>query len=235
MNKLTGIAGILVDYGGTLDTNGRHWASVFWDQYQLEGIPVRKEEFYQAYVYAERKMALEPIIKSHFTFKDVLFVKIQAQFEYLKLESLVSSLGTNIVLACHVLVLTSLKRAKPLLASLSKQYKLVMVSNFYGNLENILADYHIGQYFDSVVESARVGVRKPDPEIYTLGVQAIDLPASSCVVLGDSYSKDMVPGKLNGCTTIWLNVDSWEEADLESSSAADHIITDVLQLKEFLI
>ena len=28
------IDGIIFDYGGTLDTNGRHWANVLWEGYQ---------------------------------------------------------------------------------------------------------------------------------------------------------------------------------------------------------
>lgn len=234
MKKITGIKGLLFDYGGTLDTNGRHWAAVFFEQYQQHEIAIEKSDFYNAYVYAERKMATQPIIKSSFNFKDVLFAKINAQFEYLKMETLVDSVGLQIVNACDTIVLDCLKRIQPLLASLSIQYKMVMVSNFYGNLAHVLNDYDMTHYFQTVIESSLVGLRKPNPEIYTLGVAALGLPADACVVIGDSYTKDMEPGKVNGCKTIWLNGDGWEEKPLISTEAADFMITDILQLKKLL-
>jgi len=235
MMKITGIKGLLFDYGGTLDTNGRHWAAVFWEYYQFYGVATDKSGFYDAYVYAERKMATNPIIKPLFNFKDVLLAKITAQFEYLNMTSQVDRVGLQIVNACNKLVEDCLDHVRPLLDTLSKQYKMVMVSNFYGNLEHVLEHYQLLHYFEAVVESARVGVRKPNPEIYTLGVSALGIPANACLVIGDSYTKDMEPGKVNGCQTLWLNGEGWEEQPLHSASSADYTITDIAQLKEFLV
>ena len=33
-DKLTDIKGIIFDYGGTIDTNSRHWAEVLWESMQ---------------------------------------------------------------------------------------------------------------------------------------------------------------------------------------------------------
>lgn len=107
-----------------------------------------------------------------------------------------------------------------------------MVSNFYGNINSVLNDFGIAAYFNAVVESAVVGVRKPNPAIYQLGVDALQLPAEACVVIGDSYSKDIVPAHEIGCKTIWLNVQGWEETTAKTDSVADAEIHDFALVPE---
>lgn len=229
------IEGLLVDYGGTIDTNGRHWAVVFFEQYHQYGVQVRKDDFYAAYVFAERKMALEPIIKPYFTFEEVLEVKIAAQMDFLQIGDLYATIGLAIVQSCCSLVKGCIEQAKPVLEALGQQYKLLIVSNFYGNIENVLDDYNLLGYFEGVVESARVGVRKPDPAIYQLGVEALNLPAKACAVIGDSYSKDIVPAKACGCSAIWLEKENWEEPQLVYTVEADHVIRSFDELRGLLL
>ena len=70
---------------------------------------------------------------------------------------------------------------------------MVLVSNFYGNIHQVLNEFDLDGLFDSIIESAVVGVRKPDPAIFTLGVKALGMAAEDTVVVGDSYTKDIVP------------------------------------------
>lgn len=56
------VKGIIFDYGGTIDSNGDHWSEVIWDGYQESRIPVNKEQFRNAYVYAERALARNHIL-----------------------------------------------------------------------------------------------------------------------------------------------------------------------------
>ena len=62
------IQAIIFDYGGTIDTNSRHWSEVLWEGYQHVGIPVCKEEFRTSYVAAERALARHPYIEPHHDF-----------------------------------------------------------------------------------------------------------------------------------------------------------------------
>ena len=82
MNKFN-IKGIIFDYGGTLDTNGGHWGAVIWSGYEKYQVPVNLNAFQEAYTYAERQMALQPIIKPQFNFLEVLEAKLNVQFDYL--------------------------------------------------------------------------------------------------------------------------------------------------------
>ena len=114
---------------------------------------------------------------------------------------------------CHDYALRYIAKAREVLAVLRPKYRMVLVSNFYGNIEAILRDFGLAPYFDAVIESAVVGVRKPDPEIYRLGVKATGCEAKEVTVVGDSYSKDIVPATEVGCRTIWLRGEGWSGED----------------------
>ena len=45
MFKLDKVKGILFDYGGTIDSNGMHWAEVIWMAYEALEVPVSTAVF----------------------------------------------------------------------------------------------------------------------------------------------------------------------------------------------
>lgn len=114
-----------------------------------------------------------------------------------------------------------------------KGYPMVLVSNFYGNINQVLKDAGIDGYFQDVIESAVVGVRKPNPAIFALGVCALDLPASQVLVVGDTYGKDIIPAHKLGCHTLWIKGLQWEEKKVDES-IPDGIIKKLSEMEGFL-
>ena len=112
-------------------------------------------------------------------------------------------------------------------------YPMVLVSNFYGNINQVLKDAEIDGYFKEVIESAVVGVRKPNPAIFALGVCALDLPASQVLVVGDTYGKDIIPAHKLGCHTLWIKGLQWEEKQVDES-IPDGIIRKLSEMEDFL-
>lgn len=224
-----------MDYGGTVDTAGVHWGELFWTMYQRFGVPVSKEAFRQAYVFGEKALALEPLVKPEHSFYTVLQLKLQQQFAYLHANNFLpaSNDATQPVLAiakaCDAYAINCIAKAKPVLKALAEEYPMVMVSNFYGNLNAVLKAYGIAHFFNAVVESAVVGVRKPDPQIFTLGIKALGFASRECAAVGDSYRKDIRPAKEAGCYTVWLKGEGWEE-DPAEPVAADRIINSFEEL-----
>jgi putative hydrolase of the HAD superfamily len=119
--------------------------------------------------------------------------------------------------------------SREVLSLLKQRMPLVLVSNFYGNIHTVLREFGLDGLFTHVVESAVVGVRKPDPRIFTLGVEALGLAPYEVTVVGDSMEKDIVPARQAGCHTVWLQGEQWSSAPVDTS-AADRIITDIEQL-----
>ena len=126
-----------------------------------------------------------------------------------------------------------LQVTRPVVEELSKKYKLVLVSNFYGNIQTILKDFGLLDFFDEIIESSVVGVRKPDPAIYRLGVDAMGFVAKNVLVVGDSFSKDVVPAKAVGCRVAWLKGEGWG-GEVIDDSVPDVIITNLAQLPVLL-
>ena len=55
--------------------------------------------------------------------------------------------------------------------------------------------------FDHIIESSKVGVRKPEPRIYEMMLEALGLPAEACVFL-DDLGVNLKPAQAMGMTTI---------------------------------
>ena len=239
MNKLD-IQGVIFDYGGTIDTNSRHWAEVLWEKYVEMKVPVDKESFREAYVHGERTLAKVRLVLPEHDFHEVLRIKTRIQIDYLveqgKLNGLLAqekAYAVHVADLCYDYVLNILERTRPVVQKLSEHYKLVLVSNFYGNIETILKDFGLSSYFSAIVESSVVGVRKPDPAIYQLGVDAMGLPAEKILVVGDSFSKDVVPAKKVGCQVAWLKGQGWGNEEIDET-LPDVIITDLPDLLSYI-
>lgn len=230
------IKGIILDYGGTIDTNSRHWAEVLWEQYVAQGIPVEKSAFREAYVYGERTLAKEKHIYPEDDFRRVLYVKTALQFDYLISKGFlpVGSKGAeDVAERSYAYVLRVLEKTRPVLEKLAAHYPLVLVSNFYGNIHTILEDFGLSTYFSDIVESSIVGLRKPDPAIYALGVERMGLPAQNILVIGDSFSKDVVPAKAVGCQAVWLQGEGWGGEEIDPD-LPDYIISDLTEILTLL-
>ena len=96
-----------------------------------------------------------------------------------------------------------------------------------------MKDFGLSESFSAIIESSVVGVRKPDPAIYQLGIDAMGFPADKVLAVGDSYPKDVVPAKHIGCRVAWLKGESWDEDANES--LPDLIITDLPELLTYLL
>lgn len=231
-NKTT--EGYIFDYGGTLDTGGCHWGRRIWHAYVKAGVPVAEELFREAYVYAERELGRNPIIQPDYTFRKTLEVKLRIEMEYIsgRQPGFDAARWQKTVLdILYGQTKEETAKSREVLVKLKERYPLVLVSNFYGNISTVLEEFGLDGLFDSIVESAVVGVRKPDHRIFTLGVDALGMEAGKVTVVGDSYDKDIVPAKKVGCRTVWMRGEGWTDIPGSDTSAADAVIT---ELKEIL-
>ncbi|MDR0734056.1 MAG: HAD family hydrolase [Dysgonamonadaceae bacterium] len=190
-------------------------------------------------MYGERYLALlHPVIFPDDDFKNVLLKKTGLQLQWLKdagfLPANYNSLDYSLAISnqCYTFVRTVLNNARPVLEKLTARYPLALVSNFYGNIETVLKDFGLRDYFGEVIESSVVGIRKPDPAIFALGVKSLGLKPEEIVVVGDSYKKDIFPAMQTGCRTIWLKGAGW---DGDEQGTADFIITDFRELETLLL
>lgn len=219
------IKGYIFDYGGTLDTGGHHWGKVIWHAYERQQVPVSEAQFREAYVHGERTLGKNPIIQPDFTFRQTLEKKLQLQLEFLHQEDYLSPLLDDLYSRTQA----ETRKSREVLLRLKEQYPMVLVSNFYGNIQTVLGEFGLDGVFFQIIESAVVGVRKPDPRIFSLGVEALGLKPDEVVVVGDSIDKDIVPARQAGCHTVWFRGEGWTD-DPVDESIPDRIITDLREL-----
>lgn len=213
---LKGIKGIIFDYGGTIDTGGDHWSHIILDGWRKAGVETDYAVFRESYVYGERELARTRHILPEHDFSDLLEIKMQIELQWLCEKGMfppeqLAPKAKEIAAYCYTAAKASVERARPVLEKLHSEYPMVLVSNFYGNISTVLKDFDIYGCFDRIIESAVVGVRKPDPKIFELGVKALGMKPEEVLVVGDSYRKDIEPALAAGCRAVWLKGKGWTE------------------------
>lgn len=229
------IKGIIFDYGGTLDSRGVHWSEVLWQGYQQAGVPIDKETFRTAYVEGERALARERIILPQDNFLTLLLKKVALEISYLPFQpdNATSARWTEqIANYCDNAARSCIDEARSMLEDLNKRYPMMLVSNFYGNIDEVLRAYGIRHLFKGIIESAVVGVRKPNPTLFRLGVDALELKPEEVLVVGDSLRKDIEPAESLGCHVLWLKGKGW--TDEEDRQTHPNTITRITEVTECL-
>lgn len=219
------IKGIIFDYGGTIDSFGDHWSEVIYDGYVASGVDIDKNEFRSSYVFAERELARTRHIFPQHTFLDLMRIKVRIEMDDLVARGIVSDQvaadkADVIAQYCYDRARNAVETVRPVIAKLAERFPLVLVSNFYGNVESVIRDMGIRDYFNGIIESAVVGVRKPDPRIFMLGVVALGLKPEEVLVVGDSFRKDIQPALSIGCQVAWIKGKGWtadEDAQVHPS------------------
>lgn len=227
---------IIFDYGATLDTNGIHWYHIFAKEHLKYNSFLSDTELRDAYVYGERTIAKERSVDSIHNFKDTLNIKIKLQYQYLLNNMMIKDDMCHvdeILSSCYELAKDNTAKVKDLLLKLKLTYKIGLVSNFYGNLEEVLSDFGIKECFDSIIESAIVGYSKPDKRLWTYALDTLETSPIDTIVIGDSYKKDIIPTKQLGCSTIWLKGMGYN-GNPTNTPFADEIITDIMQIAKIL-
>lgn len=226
----------LFDYGGTLDTSARHWYYVIKEAYGHADLNFDDADLREAYVYGERALDGSNIVKPEDDFGTMLRKKMDCELQGLELKGLFrlnseerADLALKLADYCDDYARRTVANSAKVLQVLQERYRLVLVSNFYGNLHSVLRGYGLQDFFPTIIESAVVGVRKPDSRIWQLGIEAAGCAPEEAVVVGDSYGKDVVPAHNLGCETVWFKGEEWLPKAFDESLPT-HVITALDQL-----
>ena len=191
---------MLLDYGGTLDGDAQHWFDHFVRLYAESGAPFShaaiKAAFYAADTALPRLPAiatygLEPMVRAH----------VALQMEQLRPED--PTLGATVIARFVADTRAAWERNRPMLGRLATRFRLGVVSNSYGNMPALLRDAALAP-FEVVLDSALVGIAKPDPALYARAAADLRLPADAILHVGDSWERDVVPARAVGMHAAWL-------------------------------
>ena len=89
-----------------------------------------------------------------------------------------------------------------------------VISNSNGSVQGILEELGLARHLDFILDSAVVGVEKPDPRIFRMALDEANVAPTEAVYIGDLYSVDVLGARGAGLRAIlldpgkvWGNVD----------------------------
>jgi putative hydrolase of the HAD superfamily len=83
--------------------------------------------------------------------------------------------------------------------------KLGIISNFDTRIYSVMTSLGIRDFFDAVILSSETGYSKPDREIFAAAVQALGVPASEILLVGDSLYDDVLAGLQAGMAAVLID------------------------------
>ncbi len=96
--------------------------------------------------------------------------------------------------------------AKSVLSELQGRYKLALISNFDHppHVHRLLDELALRPFFDVVVVSGDVGVKKPDPAIFVPALEQTGLVADEALFIGDSPEDDVAGARAAGLQPVLI-------------------------------
>ena len=111
-------------------------------------------------------------------------------------------------------VAESLQRLKDL------GYRMAVISNSDGRVDQILQDLGIRAFFEIVIDSFVVGVEKPDPHIFEIALQSLGWHPDETIYIGDIFYIDVWGANQAGLGAIHLDnmglYDNWDGIHISS-------------------
>lgn len=208
--KINMISAVLFDFGGTLDADGLHWLDRFYTIYNQIGLSeIPKTRIKEAFYWADALAEKDPEMRSY-RLREMMDRHVHWQFQKLGLAN--PALETQAAAAFVKPADRILRRNRQVLEKLNRAgFKLGIISNFYGNMETLCREFAFSPLLKVILDSAVVGLKKPDPKLYQMALERLRLPsgkaglaAEQVAFVGDSFERDVAPAKSVGMKTFWL-------------------------------
>jgi HAD superfamily hydrolase (TIGR01549 family) len=196
-----GCKAILFDFGGTLDSDGEHWLDRFYELYEKAGLDLPRDEIKRVFYMADVDCCNDPQVNL-LGLRPLMAHHVQLQFGGLNLKN--PEKERELAEGFCAKTEGYLRRNLQLLRRLKHAYRLGVVSNFYGNVDVLCREAGLSESLDALLDSTRLGISKPDPEIFRIALGKLGVSPEEAIFVGDSYERDMMPSRRLGMKTVWL-------------------------------
>jgi HAD superfamily hydrolase (TIGR01509 family) len=100
-----------------------------------------------------------------------------------------------------------------------------VISNSNGSVRSILENLGLAAYLDFVLDSAEVGVEKPNARIFQMALERAGLGPGQAVYVGDLYSVDVLGARAAGLPAVLLDPGAcWGGRDCPTASSVLHAV-----------
>lgn len=121
------------------------------------------------------------------------------------------------------------ENAIPVLEYLQPKYKMHIITNGFEEVQHRkLKNANLLPFFDKIITSEKVGVKKPNPRIFEYALNITGAVKGESVMIGDNFEADILGAKNMGMQVIFCKFNG--ESATEEVSSVDNL----LELKNFL-
>ena len=108
-----------------------------------------------------------------------------------------------------------------LLEYLHPKYELHIITNGFEEVQNLkLEKSGIEKYFNSIITSESVGVKKPNPRVFKYALDKANAKAENSIMIGDNLEADIIGAIQCGITSIHFNLENLKYADKKYKSVS---------------
>ncbi|WP_299711828.1 YjjG family noncanonical pyrimidine nucleotidase [uncultured Tenacibaculum sp.] len=227
---MTGIEHIFFDLDHTLWDFDKNSALTFQQIFEEQNIKLDFDEFLKVYIplnlsywrlYREDKISKEAL----------RYKRLKDVFEALNYEvsdELIHQISEDYInyLPNHNFLIEG---TIELLEYLKPKYKLHIITNGFKEVQyKKLNNSGIRDFFDIIVTSESVGVKKPNPEIFNFALELANSKPENCVMIGDSLEADVIGSQNLNITPVFFNPNKEEhETNVKT-------VVELLEIKQFL-
>lgn len=188
------------DVGGTLDGPGIPWRPRLEPWYRAGGVVDSPEQLARAFYDAD-----DHLHERH----SLAGLDLRATVE-LQVADTLANLGRRDARLVERIADRFVREARasfaatrPLLERLARAMPLGIVSNFYGNLRDVLRHEGLLELFQVVIDSREVGFEKPDRRIFLAATSALGVAPAKVAHVGDSLPRDVKGARDAGLVPVW--------------------------------
>jgi putative hydrolase of the HAD superfamily len=240
------IRGVIFDLGSTLIDFGGDYASVFpeslaaiTDHLLAEGISLGRAEFIDQFSqalrdYDDRRDDDHIELTTYAILCDVLRTFVESLPDEAVLRDALSAMY-----AVSEVFWKPKANMHAVLNQLSGSgYQLGLLSNAgdEANVQRLIDKVGIRDYFDPILISAALGIRKPDPRPFQQILEEWTLPPESVVMVGDLLEADILGAQQTGIHNIWLRDGSkYDSSDHAQELQPEFIAEDLGEIPDLIM
>jgi HAD superfamily hydrolase (TIGR01662 family) len=88
-----------------------------------------------------------------------------------------------------------------------KGYRLALISNASddADVQALVDKAGIRSFFEMILTSAAAGIRKPNPQIFRIVLDQLEVPAGRAAMIGDTLGADILGAQNAGLFSIWID------------------------------
>lgn len=111
-------------------------------------------------------------------------------------------------------------------------YKMGLLSNAGDDkdVQQLVKNFGIGQYFDFILTSAACSYRKPHPRIFEIALSKWYFLSSEAVMIGDNLDADIRGAKNAGLSALWLKRRAGSVSEDQAQVPPDAVLSSLSEL-----